>query len=130
MKRIYLVPLGLALVANPAFAIKPFSDGFNDLYVKPGSPLKPKVDEVKCNLCHGKDADGKDSKKVRNEFGKAVARHLKKDDFVGAAKRLDPMSPEGKKAIAEGLEKAAAEKSSSGKSFADLIKAGELPAKE
>jgi len=48
------------------------------LYVKDGTPLA----EAKCNGCHGKNAQGKDDKKVRNEFGKAVAKYLKKGDFT------------------------------------------------
>jgi len=119
----------VTLTASPAWAIKPFADAFGSNYVQPGSPLDEKVKTVKCNLCHGQNAAGMDDKKVRNDFGKAVAKHLKKADFTGNPPKLDPKTEAGQKALAEGLEKAVAEKSSSGKAFDELIKAGELPAK-
>jgi len=127
---ISLVCLALiSLVAAPAWAVPAFNEAFKAMYVKPGSPLADKVAEAKCNVCHGKNAEGKDDKKVRNEYGKAVAKYLKKADFTGDDKKYDPKSDEGMKALNAGLEKAGAEKSSSGKTFAELLKAGELPAK-
>lgn len=119
-----LACLVLVLSAAPAWAIPPFSDAFKKAYVKPGEPLEAKVAEAKCNVCHvGKE------KKDKNEYGKTVGKFLKKADFTGDAKKFDPKSDEGAKALQEGLDKAAAEKSSSGKTFGELIKAGELPAK-
>lgn len=49
-------------------------------YYKAFTEAYPKVDPVKllgtadkCNICHGKNADtGKNSKKVRNDYGKAL----------------------------------------------------------
>ena len=66
-------------------------------------------------------------KKMRNEFGVAVSKHLKKDG-VGPGKPIDPSTAAGQKAIAEGLAKALAEKRADGKSFGEVIKEGELPA--
>jgi hypothetical protein len=118
-----LAGLAVLLTSSPAFAVKPFNDTFIAEYVKKGAPFAAKVEAAKCNLCH---VDGK-PKKVRNEFGMAVSKHLKKDD-VGAAKKIDPATDDGKKAIAAGLAKALTEKRADGKSFGDVIKAGELPA--
>ena len=120
-----LACLVLVLSAAPAWAIPPFSDAFKKAYVKPGEPLDAKVMEVKCNVCHmGKE------KKDKNEYGKAVGKFLKKADFTGEAKKYDDVKGEAaQKALAEGLKSAEAEKSSSGKPFGELIKAGELPAK-
>jgi hypothetical protein len=94
--------------------------------VKKGDPLDAKVTEVKCNVCHvGTD------KKEHNEYGKAVSKYLQKADFIGAAKKFDKVaSPETQKAIADGLEKAGAEKAGNGKTFAEIIKLGELPGGE
>lgn len=114
----------LGMTAAPAWAVPAFNEAFKKAYVKDGSPLAEKVAEVKCNVCHvGKD------KKEKNEYGMAVAKYLKKGDFAGDSKKYDPKSDEGQKALADGLQKAAAEKSSSGKSFGELLQAGELPAK-
>ena len=108
--------------ASPSVAIQPFNQAFKDLYTKPETPFAKKVEDAKCNLCH----DGKDRKK-RNVYGIAVGNYLKKADFQGPTKKLDPKSDEGKKAVAEGLQKAGAEKSHQGKTFEELIKSGELP---
>jgi len=116
-----LVLLLLAASAGNAFAIKPFSDAFNKLYAQKGMPLEEKAAAAKCNVCH----EGM-GKKVRNDFGKAVGKYLKKSQ-VGEGKAIDPATEKGQLALAAGLEKAVAEKSKSGKTFDELIKAGELP---
>lgn len=118
-----LVGLGVVLFTAPVFAVKPFNDGFIKEYVKKDTPFAAKVEAAKCNLCH---IDGK-PKKMRNEFGMAVSKHLKKDD-VGPGKKIDPATDDGKKAIAAGLAQALTEKRADGKSFGDVIKAGEMPA--
>jgi hypothetical protein len=125
MKNYWCAAAGLivALTAPPAWAVKPFNDGFIKEYVKQGEPFAAKVEAAKCNLCH---IDGK-PKKMRNEFGLAVSKHLTKDDF-GEGKKFDPKSETGQKAIAAGLARALTEKRGDGKSFGDVIKAGELPA--
>jgi hypothetical protein len=125
MKKSCLMLFCLALVgtsAESAWAIPPFDLAFKKEYVAAGSPLAEKVAEVKCNVCHKGTM-----KKDRNEFGMAVSKYLKKADFAGDDKKFDPKSPEGAAKLKEGLEKATAEKSSSGKTFGELLKAGELP---
>lgn len=122
---VLLACLMFVLAAVPAWAVPAFNEAFKKAYVKEGMPLEAKVAEVKCNVCHmGKE------KKMKNEFGNAVGKYLKKADFTGEEKKYEPKSPEADKALADGLEKAAAEKSSNGKTFGELLKSGELPAKE
>ena len=109
--------------ATSAKAILPFSEEFSARHVKPDSPLAAKVAVAKCNVCHA------GAKKVmKNEFGEAVGKHLKKADFTGAAKKFDDVKgAAARKAIAEGIEKALDEKSSSGKTYREIIAAGNLP---
>ncbi len=126
MKNYCLSLLGLAalaMLATPAWAIPPFNEAFKKMYVKEGEPLAEKVEAEKCNVCHfGK------KKADKNDYGKAVGKFLKKADFTGDDKKYDkPTDPEAQKAINEGLEAAGKEKSASGKTFAELLKAGELP---
>lgn len=121
--RLPLLALAAMALATPAWAIKPFSDAFVEKYVKEGSPLAAKVAEAKCNVCHmGKD------KKPRNEYGKALEKLMKKGDYTGDNKKFDLKTPEGKAEIDKQFAAAEAEKSASGKTFGELIKAGELPA--
>lgn len=70
--------------------------------------------KVKCNLCHF--GSGKDSKKNRNDYGKALEKAL------GKAKVKD------KEVIAKALKKIEKEKSKTkDKTFVDLINEGKLP---
>ena len=80
------------------------------------------IKEHKCNVCHyGK------SKKNRNDFGKAVNKTMNEDAY----KKLKAEENKEKltKKIDEALKAAMKEKSPSGKTFGELIDAGELPAK-
>jgi hypothetical protein len=125
MKKFSVSLLGMALLAlfaAPAWAVPAFNEAFKKAYLKEGTPLAEKASVVKCNVCH----KGKE-KKDRNEFGMAVSKYLKKGDFAGDDKKFDPKSPEGQKALAEGLEAALKEKADNGKSFGDLLKENELP---
>ena len=78
--------------------------------------------EHKCNVCHyGK------SKKNRNDFGKALNKTMSEDVFkkLKAEDNKEKMT----KKIDEALKAAMKEKSPSGKTFGELMDAGELPAK-
>lgn len=118
-----LVVVGMG-VAN-AWAVPAFDAAFKKMYCEGNSNAKfvEAVGAAKCDVCH----NGKD-KKVRNEYGQAVGKFLKKGDFGGDSKKYDPKSEEGMKVLAEGLKKAEGEKAASGKTFGEIIKAGELPA--
>jgi hypothetical protein len=98
--------------AGPAFAIKQFSDEFKAVYVKEGTPLAAAVETAKCNVCHvGKN------KKDRNAYGEELAKLLdKKTDKDDKAKIKQALE-----AVAKLPSKEA------GKTFGDLIAAGQLP---
>jgi mono/diheme cytochrome c family protein len=83
-----LVSGGVWAAADAAWAIKPFSEVFIEVYVKPDSEvpaekaLADAVATVKCNVCH----EGK-SKKDRNAYGAALSDLLdKKEDAKAPAK--------------------------------------------
>jgi hypothetical protein len=76
------------------------------------------VDTAKCNVCH----EGM-SKKMKNEYGKAVGKYLTKAKY----NEIKEDESAAKKYILEGLQKAEAEKCSSGKTYGEMFKAGELP---
>ena len=74
----------------------------------------------KCNVCHyGK------TKKNRNDFGQAINKSI--NDEVYKSMKSD--KEQLKKKITEALKSAMKEKSPTGKTFGQLIEAGELPAK-
>lgn len=76
--------------------------------------LEAAAKEAKCNVCH----EGT-SKKMRNAYGKALAKSLGEPNVKDEA------------AIVAGLKKTEGEKSAvEGKTFGDLIKDGKLPASE
>lgn len=126
MRKLVVSALVMAVVLGAmspsAFAIIPFSKEFLKLYVEPAkdSPFAKEVDKVKCNVCH----EGT-SKKMRNEYGAAVAKLLKKGDFGPDKLKEDPEGTS--KAIVEALKKIEAEKSKDGKTFGEKIKEGKLP---
>jgi mono/diheme cytochrome c family protein len=70
---------------------------------------------AKCAVCHGKDAEGKEDKKIRNEYGKAVGAALGAKNVKDAAE------------ITAGLEKAEAASAGDGKTFGDYLKEGKIP---
>ncbi len=91
---------------NTAQARPDYSKAFVAKY-----PSLEAAKEAKCNVCHYGD-----SKKNRNEYGKAVGKAIGEANCKDAAK------------ITAGLVKAEGEKSSSGETFGDKIKEGKLPA--
>ncbi|TWT34919.1 hypothetical protein [Blastopirellula retiformator] len=113
------------VTADQAFAIKPFMEVFIANY----NVKEPKTDsekalaaavaEVKCNLCH----EGK-SKKNRNAYGAAMDELVDKKEFV-AARKED--KEKAQKEFTEILVKLEAEKSPTGETYGELIKAGKLP---
>jgi hypothetical protein len=78
--------------------------------------------EQKCNVCHyGK------TKKNRNDFGQALNKTM--SDEVYKKLKAEEDKEKLTKKINEALKAAMKEKSKSGKTFGELIEAGELPAK-
>jgi hypothetical protein len=74
--------------------------------------------DAKCNVCHAGE-----SKKMKNEYGKAVGKFLTKAKY----NEIKDDEAAAKKYILEGLLKAEAEKSAAGGSYGDAIKSGKLP---
>jgi hypothetical protein len=108
---------------QPAYAVEAFKKQFETKYVKqePASDTEKAfaaaVANVKCNVCHvGK------TKKVRNEYGKALNTLITKKD----AKNLEK--------IQDALAKAAGMKSNpsdpNSPTFGELIEKGQLPGGE
>jgi hypothetical protein len=87
-------------------------------YYKDNAGVSAAAKDAKCNVCH----DPKD-KKIRNEYGKAVNKHLTKADFDKLKDDADGL----KKKVGEALKAAESEKNSAGKTFGEVIKAGKLP---
>ena len=130
MKRIALSMVVFAFVIgvslNAAQAILPFKKQFDEKYVKKES-TDPKdqafaaaVKKANCLVCHAKNAEGKEDKKVRNAYGKALDVLLdKKADKDDVPK------------IQAALDAVAKEKSNpddpKSPTFGDLIKEGKLP---
>jgi len=115
--------LGLIAVAwsvNSASALPPFNKEWTAKYVEGNSNAKflEAVSTAKCNVCHQGT-----SKKEHNEYGKAVKKYLTKAKYT----EIKEDEAAGKKYIIESLQKAEAEKSASGKTWGELLKAGTLP---
>lgn len=113
--------LAVGGLAEPALAIKQFSDEFMKLYdvdskAENKSDFAKAVLEAKCYTCH----QGKKSKKNRNRYGAELAKLLDK--------KKDAKNPEK---IAEALGKVAkmhvVAKDEKSPTYGELIKAGKLP---
>lgn len=125
MKRLAILFGCLMLLASPAMAISEFGKQWKNEYLGDGAdPAFVKTGrKAGCYVCHVK---GEDKKKVRNEYGNAVHKYLKAEDFPKEYVKDNP--EEAKAKILEGFKKAGEQKSSDGKTFAEKIKAKELPA--
>ena len=112
-----LALIGLGFSFQSASALPPFN---KEWVAKYNTPEKAAYTEAKCNVCHAGE-----SKKMKNDYGKAVGKFLTKAKY----NEIKEDEAAAKKYIAEGLAKAEAEKSGSGKTYGDLLKSGELPGK-
>lgn len=127
MKRFAILFGCLAFLASPAMATSEFSKQWKNKYLSAEDidpDFKKKARKHGCYLCHVYKAPEK--KEARNEYGKAILKFLKKEDFSKEYVKANP--EESKKKIFEGLKKAGELKSSDGKTFADKIKNNEVPA--
>ena len=124
MKKV-CVSLVLTLVAvcwfvPSASALPPFNKEWMAKY-KDGSKnakFVEAIDTAKCNVCHAGE-----SKKMRNDYGKAVGKYLTKAKY----NEIKEDESAAKKYILDALQKAEAEKGNGGKSYGELFKAGQLP---
>ena len=108
--------VAVAFSLQSASALPPFNKEWTGKY-NPGDKNATYV-EAKCNVCH----EGT-SKKMKNEYGKAVGKYLTKAKY----NEIKDDEAAAKKYILEGLQKAEAEKGAGGKSYGELIKGGKLP---
>jgi predicted negative regulator of RcsB-dependent stress response len=115
MKNLVMRAVGLVVVAGVAFgwstsqveARPNYAKEFKDAYPS----VKEKAEEAKCGVCHYGD-----KKTNRNDYGQALTEAL-------GAKNVKDVD-----AIKAAIKKAAEGKSQSkGKTFGELIEAGELP---
>lgn len=124
MRRAGLMML-VALVAlswsKAASAFPQFFAEFQAKYVNENGNADDKAfadlvkNKVKCGVCHGKDAQGKENKKIRNEYGKALSKLINKNDKKDKTK------------IQKALDSVADEKSPSGATFGERLKEHKLP---
>lgn len=82
--------------------------------------IAPVVEELKCNFCHV----DKQEKKVRNDYGQALAKcGLSEEKF----KELKADKEKLAEYVKQVMKKVEGEKSANGVPFGDLIKAGKAP---
>jgi len=124
MKKVWMCLLVMLVVAGlfvpSASALPPFNKEWMAKY-KDGSKNAKFVEAVetaKCNVCHQGE-----SKKMRNDYGKAVGKYLTKAKY----NEIKDDEAAAKKYILEGLQKAEGEKNGGGKSYGEMMKAGSLP---
>jgi hypothetical protein len=103
---------------QPASALPPFNKEWVAKY-NPGES-NAVFTEAKCNVCHAGE-----SKKMKNEYGKAVGKYLTKAKY----NEVKEDETAAKKYIQEGLQKVEGDKAAGGKSYGELLKAGKLPGK-
>lgn len=126
MKRLAILFGCLMLLASPAMATSEFSKQWKNEYLggdDVDDDFKSAGRKAGCYICHVK---GEDKKKVRNEYGQAVRKYLKAEDFPKDYVKANP--EEAKKKILEGFKKAGEHESKDGRKFAEKIENNELPA--
>jgi hypothetical protein len=130
MKRLFAIVLvaliAVAVAPKNADAIPAFKKAFDERVtnVSKNKGLVAKLKETKCNICHYSTPDSK-SKKQKNDFGVALAKLIKKADYKTTRIQAEP-----KKVKAEfdaAFKKVFASKNAKGKTYGDLLEAGELP---
>jgi len=105
---------------NTAWALPPFNKEWVATYVtgNPNAKFVEAAGTAKCNVCHKGT-----SKKDHNDYGLALKKFITKKGYD--AVKANPVA--AAKYITDGLAAGEAEKSSAGKTFGELIKAGNLP---
>jgi hypothetical protein len=127
------VVVTLGFWVSKAQALPQFKDAFKAKYVDNSNDPQFKADfkKASCNTCHVKG----EKKSVRNDYGKALAK------FTGGTVHKDMAAAEASggdsakqavldkavQALGEGFDKVADEKSSTGETYGERIKAGKLP---
>jgi hypothetical protein len=128
-----LAVIAIAWRTQSASALPPLNAAWHEKYSSMKEVVVSKLGESsndRCNVCHVPEK----GKKEKNDYGKAVGKFVTKAKITEIRENgeksgadADKVSAETKKYILEGLQKAESEKSKSGKTYGDLIKAGQLP---
>ena len=112
----------IGLTASPALAVKEFKDAFQAKYVKPDSTaandvaLTAAFRKASCAVCHA----GGEDKKIRNDYGKQLAKLVSKQDKKNTAKI---------RAALDAVAKLKSKPTDSGSpTFGEKIASGKLPA--
>lgn len=127
MKRFAILLGCICLFVSPAMAISEFGKQWKNEYLggdDVDADFKKMGRKAGCYVCHVK---GKKKEDARNEYGIALHKHLKAEDFT---KEKIAEDPEGaKKKILEAFKKVGEEdKSKDGRLFGKKIENNELPA--
>lgn len=132
MKRVFMVMVVALVCASPTMAISHFKKVWSEHYTPTGdAPGAEGVDKeflkstrkAGCMLCHVK---GEDKEEVNNEYGNALKKFIKAEDFDKDRIKAEPDAVQ--KEIIEALKKVEELKSKDGKTFGEKIKNNELPA--
>lgn len=124
MRRVGLIVLIACFAVSFSKVASAFPQFFNEFkakYVNESGTAEDKAfadlvnNKAKCGVCHGKDAQGKENKKIRNEYGKALSKLIGKNDKKDKPK------------IQKALETVAGEKSPAGPTFGERLKDHKLP---
>ena len=118
----------VAMVIGPknADAVPAFKKAFDQRYtnVIKDAKLVTKIKAAKCNVCHWAKGDMK-SKKQKNDFGVALSKLLKKDNYKSTRIAAEP--DKVKAEFDAAFKKVMATKNAKGKTYGDLLDAGDLP---
>lgn len=135
MKKCFAMLVMAGLISSfavPAFAIKPIADQFKEVYASPDSKdssdaFKALVKDAGCNVCHVKEGDKK-KESGRNPYGKALGQALKDAEFPVKDFGKDGKNTKLVAQLKDAFKKIADKKAGgSDKTFAERMKAGELP---
>ncbi len=128
MKRFAILLGCVCFFVSPAMAISEFGKQWKNEYLSGddvNDEFKSAGRKAGCYVCHVKGHPEK--KEARNEYGQALHKLLKKEDFSKEYVKANP--EEAKKKIVDAFKKVGSEvKSKDGKLFGDKIKANALPA--
>lgn len=126
MKKLMMLLLAVGVVTTFAIqqviAVPAFKKAFDQRVtnVSKNAGLVAAAKEAKCNVCHyGK------SKKMKNDFGKAMAKLLDKDDYKSTRIQAEPEKVKAEFDAA--FKKLWATKNPKGVTYGALIEQGKLP---
>ena len=130
MKKLLAVLLvafvAVAIVPKDVDAVPAFKKAFDQRVttVSKDAKLVAKIKEAKCNVCHWAKGDMK-SKKQKNDFGVALSKLLKKDNYKSTRIAAEP--DKVKAEFDAAFKKVMATKNAKGKTYGELLEAGDLP---